>query len=130
MDDTFDMYLHWTVPPSAKWPKGYDNYANALYEATLETFLKYEPLIVMWMKDNAQWQDHTGLARELLHVNIESDAGTITMRLAHGAPYGVFLEVMHQGVFSILGPALDYWAPKLWGAIGARMRAVNVRNGE
>lgn len=46
------------------------------------------------MKENAPWQDRTGIARQSLQAGVEvtEDLGRITLYFQHGVEYGQFLE--------------------------------------
>lgn len=70
-----------------------------------------------FMKDHAPWQDRTGNARNGLKgqcfVEQEPDQTTITLQLAHGMAYGVFLEKCNAGRYAIVDPTARRVGPEL-----------------
>jgi hypothetical protein len=69
--------------------------------------------IVDWMRQNAEWEDQTGEARERLDVQVIRSGRTIQFIIRHGAEHGIFLELMQSGRFAIIGPAVAFWGPKM-----------------
>lgn len=65
-----------------------------------------EPDIVGYMATHAPWQDRTGAARRNLHAWTVATAARVTLFVGHGVPYGIHLELGHQGRFAILWPAI------------------------
>lgn len=59
-----------------------------------------------YMKKNAPWIDRTGNARGSLHTRVEKGVSQQTLVLAHGMPYGIWLEVRWAGRYSIIRPTL------------------------
>lgn len=59
-----------------------------------------------YMKKNAPWIDRTGNARGSLHTRVEKGLNSQTLVLAHGMPYGIWLEVRWAGRYSIVRPTL------------------------
>lgn len=69
-----------------------------------------------WMKENAPWTDRTGAAREALYARFipeERAIGTVQFGYDPEVTYAVWLEIAHQGQWSILRPAQDVFGPKL-----------------
>jgi len=67
-----------------------------------------------YAKANAPWEDRTGDARNGLSVNVDGDSGMLYMQLYHTVEYGLWLEVIQSGNFSIIMPTLqDYSLPLL-----------------
>lgn len=68
-----------------------------------------------WMRSNAVWQDISGDARRELKAEVLEVTGRAAfILLRHGTDYGgLYLETMQAGRFSIIGPALDHFAPLL-----------------
>ena len=71
--------------------------------------------IEIWMKANASWTNRTGQARSTLKAEVLEVTGRAAfILLQHGTDYGgLYLETMQSGRFAIIGPALDYFAPRL-----------------
>ena len=61
-----------------------------------------------YAKENAPWEDRTGDARALLRGGtIHDEANDISIAyLTHGVEYGVWLEIMNSGEFSIVMPTI------------------------
>lgn len=55
-----------------------------------------------YMKSNAPWHDRTGNARQSLHAVAVHAPGTHSLILAHGMPYGIWLEVRWAGRYAII----------------------------
>jgi len=67
----------------------------------------WQPVLEAYAKDHAPWTDRTGNARQSLHTFIEElSADTVALYLAHGVDYGVHLETMGAGKYSIIAPTL------------------------
>lgn len=60
-----------------------------------------------YMKSNAPWTDRTGNARNGLHAVTAHSRGLHSVTLAHGVPYGIWLEVRWGGRFAIVGRAVQ-----------------------
>jgi hypothetical protein len=57
------------------------------------------------MRQNAPWTDQTGNARNGLFAEAKHDWGrTHAIVLYHSVPYGIWLEVRHQGRYAIILP--------------------------
>lgn len=68
-----------------------------------------------WLGPNAPWRDRTGMARRGLSAWVDETTGPIgTIIISHDQTldYVIWLEIANQGRYSIIRPALDYWAPK------------------
>jgi ABC-type phosphate transport system permease subunit len=72
--------------------------------------------ITSWMQINAPWTDNTGEARARLKATASHMALTVLIAVAHGVPYGVYLETMQAGRFAILVPAVMEWLPQFFAA--------------
>ena len=77
------------------------------------------------MKTNAPWTDRTGNARSSLHTqSLISPGRSYGFTVAHGASYGIWLEVRFSGRYAVIpktvasqGPAFMTTASKLFGAM-------------
>lgn len=87
---------------------------QAVVLATLQSFVGD---ITGYMGTHAPWADRTGDARRNLHAWAAATAATATLYVAHGVSYGVFLELGHQGRFSILWPAIRVFQPLILKAV-------------
>lgn len=74
--------------------------------------------IEAWMKENAPWQDRTRAARLGLHTFVDPQGFKTTIYLAHGedVEHGFWLEVIQDGAYSIIVPALEHFdGANTWG---------------
>lgn len=112
--------FRWIVSPAVAFPALVKYQQQAIFAGIVGIAEFYAPQIEAWMKQSAPWTDQTGNARQSLHTDIETvGKSMVTIILEHGVDYGYWLEVAHQGRFSIILPALDYWAPKIWEGVVA-----------
>lgn len=58
------------------------------------------------MKINAPWRNRTGHARATLWSEPHSSDNKFSIRMGHGAEYGVYLENSNEGRFQIIMPTL------------------------
>jgi hypothetical protein len=98
-------------------------YAQAIQAGAAALAARYAPEIEAWMKQNAIWTDRTGNARQTLSAEAaELSAGLIEITLSHGVEYGIWLELAHGGSYAIIGPAIDYFAPRIWADVQRMVR--------
>ncbi len=76
-----------------------------------------------YARENAQWTDRTGNARNGLqakHVAVPM----VVHRLVvfHTMPYGIFLEVRWSGKYAIIGPTIFNTAPELTALVTAAVQ--------
>ncbi len=72
------------------------------------------PMLADYAKANAPWQDQTGDARQGLHSEYRRDSdSSVTVSLAHGVDYGIFLERSNAGRFAILLPTMYALLPQI-----------------
>lgn len=122
----------WSVPPEQVWPPGAAAYVAAIRRAVHGVMQRWEPEIENWMKVQAEWVDRTANARQTLYAEVQpaSPAEVVDMLsliMAHGVIYGAYLEGFdprynfaptRQGQrYAIVGPALDYFGPKVWADV-------------
>lgn len=61
-----------------------------------------------YMKQNAPWTDRTGNARSTLHADTFHEPNVQHgIVCAHGMPYGIWLEIAHEGRFEIINPTIE-----------------------
>lgn len=107
----------WEIPPEQAFARLYDDYTRRIYTGILQLARAFVPRIIAWMKTNAPWMDRTGNARQTLYAEVEASLLSIAIALDHGMEYGFWLEVIGQGKWAIVGPALDYWSVQFWNAV-------------
>lgn len=108
----------WETDPEVAFVELAQEYWAAIHHGIYQLAQRYAPEIENWMKSNAPWQDRSGGARQTLFSDVEDIAGTmIDLIMSHGVEYGRFLEMNYGGRWAIVGPALDYFAPKIWADV-------------
>lgn len=115
------MPFRWIESPADAWPALTATYIAAIRAGIEQIAQMYAPEIETWMKQNAPWVDRTGNARQTLHAEVYQLASATVIMLAHGVEYGIFLELAHGGRFQIIGPAIDYFAPRIWRSVQTMM---------
>lgn len=74
--------------------------------------------LLNYARQNAPWTDRTGNARNGLFTQVNTDGkGGVQLVLAHGVPYGIWLEVRWSGRFAIIAPAIQHEGPLLMKTI-------------
>lgn len=108
--------FRWQITPEQVWPEISQRQVQAIERGLVNFCQTVAPQIGAWMKANHVWEDQTGTAEAGLYAELVHLAGEFAgVLMSHGddVPHGVWLEVAYQGRYSILAPALDFWAPKL-----------------
>ncbi len=100
-----------------------ENFLKVMRSSIFLLAQQFAAEIESWMKANASWDDRTGNARQTLQAEAEQELTEIAIRIFHGVDYGVYLELSNQGQYAILGPALDYWSVRFWGAVKRMVEA-------
>lgn len=114
------MPFKWSVTPEQAFGDLMDAYGDDIHSAIKALADRWAPEIESWMKSNAKWQDRTGNARQTLYTEVEELSSiAIGIIMGHGVDYGKYLELSNGGVYAIIGPALDYFAPKVWADVQA-----------
>jgi hypothetical protein len=111
--------LRWDLRPSRLFEWLGDIRRRQVEAATLRVAERMSREIEAWMRQNAPWTDRTGQARRLLQAEVIDVTGRAALIvLQHGTDYGsLYLETMQGGRFAIIGPALDYWSPRIMRAV-------------
>lgn len=114
------MGVVWDVEPDVALGELADEYIRLIHAGVRQIIQRYQPEVEAWMKANAPWTDRTGNARQTLFTEVEDFVNTaVELFMSHGVDYGIYLELDHGGVYAIIGPALDYFAPKIWADVQA-----------
>lgn len=80
---------------------GVDNFLRAVVQ-------QHAPRVETAAKRGAKWRDRTGNARNGLRGIPESQkGGPYKIILAHGVPYGIWLEVRFSGKYAIINPTIS-----------------------
>lgn len=109
------MTIEWVKTPTDAWMPKYIDWTFRIPAAIAQAFEARREEIGAWMKAEAVWRDRTGAARRSLHAEVIQEGVLVMLVMQYTIPifYSRYLETMQQGRFSILSPALDYWAPIL-----------------
>lgn len=115
--------FRWQIPPERAFPELTEAYVRAIRAGVHGVMQRWAPEIENWMKANAPWTDRTTHARQGLWSDVDLlGESTVSLILAHGMDYGIFLELANAGTYAIIGPALDYFAPRIWADIERMLR--------
>lgn len=83
-----------------------------------------------YMKANRPWHDRTGAARAGLSARATSSRMNYvqTIALAHGVPYGIYLEQAMEKRFAIIEPTIRIKGPEIVNDLQGKLGMfVNVR---
>jgi hypothetical protein len=117
------MSFRWSTPPRTAWGDLSAAYVLAIRNGVRAIAQRRAPEIEAWMKENAPWTDRTGNARQTLSAEVEdATLDMVSILLAGGVEYQIFLELAHGGNWAIIAPAVDYWGPILWADVRAMLR--------
>lgn len=90
------------------------NYQRQVEHTPYRIAQYFAPQLETYAKENANWVDRTGNARQALYaVAVNVAPGTAIIYLVHGMEYGVFLELKYQGRYAIIARTLAYFHPKI-----------------
>ena len=94
-------------------------------ESGVDRFLEsvvrlHAPRVEGAARRNAKWHDRTGNARQGLRGVPESrKGGPYKIILAHGVPYGIYLEVRWSGRLAIINPTIAAEGPEVMRTVSA-----------
>lgn len=119
----------WVTSPSFAFRGLMDSYEEYVIQVVFEMLRQRAPEITAWMKANAPWTDRTGNARRSLIAEAMAAVGqkVLALELRYGprggeVEYAKYLEYSHAGRYSIIAPAIDYWAPVILADVQAALR--------
>lgn len=82
----------------------------------------WTPVTEGYARMNAPWTDRTGNARNGLRAEPFHDQGRAHgVQLSHSVPYGIWLEVRHEGRFAIIVPTIKVQGRALMQFIRSRL---------
>ena len=93
-----------------------------MYFAIYALLTTFQGEMEQYMKDNAPWKDRTGNARAYLNATVLMEENKMTIRLSHGAEYGVYLEYAHGAKYAILKPTAELYKDRIVNEIKALFR--------
>jgi hypothetical protein len=95
------------TPRLKRAEQGVDNFLKAVCQ-------QHAPQVEGAAKRNAKWRDRTGNARSgLIGVYEAGGRGVHKIVLAHGVPYGIYLEVRFSGKYAIINPTIAAEGPQV-----------------
>lgn len=106
--------LVWEHPPEEAWGELAVAYAEAVRNMAFVVCERWAPEIQNWMRAEAPWTDRSANARQRLWSRAFKEPKSVTLVMAHGVEYGIFLELRWAGRFAIVNPALDIFALAVW----------------
>lgn len=94
---------------------------RAAMERLAEEMLEY-------MQDHAPWNDRTGDARAMLQAVAIHDerAQSSTVWAAHGAEYGIYLEIYNAGELAIIAPTIEVFSSRMISTVNELEDAFDV----
>lgn len=78
-----------------------------------DTIVEVAAEMLEWAKENAPWADRTGDARAGLDVDVTDTAREIVVSLFHTVDYGKWLELIKNGEYAIIMPALEKFGEEI-----------------
>lgn len=109
--------FNWISSPIGVFPEGFRIWSIAKRAQVHALLQGLQPQMVQWVRQNAKWEDRTGLARARFRVRIQQSRLTHEVTFEHGVYYGLYLETHNAGRFGIINHALDYWGPFVMQAV-------------
>lgn len=78
----------------------------------------HEPRLRSHARKAAPWEDDTGNARNGLSTEVgELSPGRHYLKLFHRVPYGIWLEIIQQGKYSIIMPSINLFGPQVMASL-------------
>lgn len=124
------MGITWSMTPKEAFGELTDAYVQAIRKGVRALANRYAPEIEAHMKSTASWTDRTANARQTLHTEVEElGFDMVSVILAHGMEYGVYLEgftpegreTTQGGRFAIIAPTIDEFGPRIWADVQAML---------
>lgn len=110
------MGFQWDVEPGLAFEEFVSRYTHAVFLTGVRVAEARAVDGEQWMKQNAPWQDRTGLARRSLRAYVLESPGVfaeVVFEQGKNVPYGIWLEVANGGRYAIVAPAVSYWGRRL-----------------
>lgn len=109
--------FEWIEDPREVFAQMTFEYVQDIKHTIRQILLRFAPEMEAWMKENAQWTDQTGNARQTLYALMEETADEFRVIADYTMWYGVFLELANAGNFAIVAPCIDVFAPRIFQAL-------------
>lgn len=85
---------------------GIRRFPGAMGKALDGIMVYHAPQVAAYMKNNASWTDRTANARNGLDAKPYRDGTKHGIVAFHQVPYGIWLEVAHNGQYKIIIPTI------------------------
>ena len=85
---------------------GIKDFGPGVEDALVMTTDFFSPRVEGFARQNAPWTDRTGNARNGLNARSFHEGNTHGIRIAHSMPYGIWLEIRHEGRFANIEPTV------------------------
>jgi hypothetical protein len=95
---------------------GIDNLPTKLHNAIGLVVSLFTPRVEGYARTNAPWTDRTGNARNGLNASAFHEGERHGIILAHGVPYGIWLEVRFEGRYGIINDTIESQGRELMSA--------------
>jgi hypothetical protein len=83
-------------------------FGQRIEKAALAIAEYFAPILEAYAKENADWVDRTGNARQALHGEaVELGRGTVAIYLIGGMDYQKWLELRFAGRYAIILPTME-----------------------
>jgi len=92
-----------------------------VFHALVQELEKQAPLILAQMQREASWKDRSGDARRKLVAEVVVNGAQVALYLAHGVPYGKFLELRWGGRYAIIGPTVARAGTEIMRGVKSKM---------
>lgn len=100
MADVFKMDISDLLESLDRLGRAFDSSVYAYAKVSSEKLEGYA-------KENRPWRDRSTDARKRLNCKVEKTLTGYRLVLAHGVPYGVWLELAHEKKYAIIEPTIN-----------------------
>ncbi len=106
--------VNWKKTPRQAWSPGAKRYVATLQKAVFNLLQSYTAIIEAKAKQDAEWTDRTGHARQTLSAGVDEMPMAVRLYLKHGVDYGKWLEVANGGKYAIIAPTLHHYEHEIF----------------
>lgn len=85
----------------------------------------FSPRVESYARTKAPWTDQTGNARSSLHATTSHLADKHSITIAHGMPYGIWLELRFEGKYAIIIPTIKAQGAELMNTLRSLFRRMH-----
>jgi hypothetical protein len=100
-----------------KLTPGLKAFPGKLNNALGEVAEFFTPQVEGYAKTHAPWTDRTGNARNGLHATSFHEIHGHGIDIAHSVPYGIWLEIRHEGHLAIIIPTIKTMGKSFMGVV-------------